>query len=66
MKMTIQEAALKYTKARNKKKMFKLLDWIEEKPFGDAMGIPMICDITRVGEEGHHWAWDVCEEWQDL
>jgi len=63
--MTIQEAAIKYAKTRNKKKMFKLLDWLEEQPFGDAMEIPMACPVNLVGEESHHWAWDVCEEWKN-
>ena len=61
--MTIQEAALKYCKARDQKKMFKVLDWLADKPFASPQDLPMICDINRAGEAGHHWAWDTLEEW---
>jgi len=63
--MTIQEAAIKYAKTRNKKKMLKLLDWIEKQSFGDPMEIPLACPVNFVGEENHHWVWDVCEEWKN-
>lgn len=62
--MTIEQAALLATKERSQKKAFQVLDWMEDKSFANPDHFPLICDITRSGEEGHHWAWDTFEEWQ--
>lgn len=61
--MTIAQAAIKYTKERNTQKIMDLLDYLSEK--GDPTHLPLICDINRVGIEGHRWAWRVLEDWRN-
>ena len=64
MKITIEQAALLATKERSLTKAFQVLNWMEDKSFANPEHFPLICDITRAGEEGHSWAWDTLEEWK--
>ena len=63
--MTIADAAIKYAKERNQKKLHRLMDAIVSMG-KNPMDVVIICDINRVGLETHTWVWDTFEEWQNI
>jgi hypothetical protein len=65
MKITIQQAAVKFVKARDAKKLFQLLDKLAGDLRFNPADLPLICNINRCGQDGHSFAWDVLEDWQN-
>ena len=64
MKKTITQALQESARMRDTARFNKLLDQIANKG-RDVMGVPMVCDVNRVGYEAHRWAWDQLEDWQN-
>lgn len=62
--MTYAERAIQIVNERDAKKMFRFLDRLEAKGM-NLDSLPLVCDINACGHEGHRWAWDILEEWQN-
>jgi len=60
MKNNLFTAAVSAANNRDASALIKILDKMKH-----PTALPLICDVNRCGLEGHAFAWDTLEEWQN-